>query len=62
MVIFGVATMKFRHWLQDKWYQHLEELESYGIESTTTPKIYFSQYKYWLKRQYRIEKNLGITK
>lgn len=45
--------MRFRSWCQEKWYQHIDELESYGRQSTFTPQQYFNTYKYWLKREYQ---------
>jgi hypothetical protein len=46
--------MKFRAWLREKWYEHLDELESIGAHK---PEYdlgqYFRKYKYWLKREYR---------
>ena len=45
--------MKFRLWLQNMWYQHQTELESYGQPVVYDIKEYFNRYKYWLKREYR---------
>lgn len=46
--------MKFRHWLQHKWYEHLDELMTLGQPLPAyNIKWYFNQYKYWLKREYR---------
>lgn len=46
----------FRIWLQYKWYEHLAEQEAYGITVESTPQQYFHNHKYWLKRQYKLEK------
>lgn len=51
--------MRFRMWLAYRWYDYLAEQEAYGIEVTTTPKEYFNKHKYWLKRQYKMEKKHG---
>lgn len=45
--------MKFRAWLQEMWFQHQAELESYGQSLDYDLKDYFARYKYWLKREYR---------
>lgn len=46
--------MTFRHWVQEKWYEHVEECRAWqGFEPTGTPKEYFNKYKYWLKREYQ---------
>ena len=46
--------MIFRNWLQQMWYQHLDELLEMGQPLPKyTLKEYFSRYKYWLKREYR---------
>lgn len=45
--------MTFRRWVQEKWYEHLSELESYGETTKITPAIYFNTYKWWLKREYQ---------
>ena len=45
--------MSFRQWLQEKWFEHVEELLSYNQRVTYTSQEYFNKYKYWLKREYR---------
>lgn len=45
--------MKFRMWCQAKWYEHKDELESYGQGLPYTAQEYFVKYKYWLKREYQ---------
>ena len=47
--------MSFRLWCQEKWYEHVNELESYGQSVPYTAKDYFAKYKYWLKREYRYQ-------
>jgi len=43
----------FRHWCNEKWFEHKDELESYGQPVRYPAKEYFSKYKFWLKREYR---------
>jgi len=45
--------MTFRNWLQEMWYQHCAELESYGQRLPYDFDKYFARYKFWLKREYR---------
>ncbi len=47
--------MNFRAWCQEKWYEHVSELESYGQPLSYTSKEYFAKYKFWLKREYRYQ-------
>jgi uncharacterized protein CbrC (UPF0167 family) len=44
----------FRHWLQEMWYAHLDEMATFGQSVPKyTMQEYFARYKYWLKREYR---------
>ena len=46
--------MTFRSWLQEMWYNHIDEMVNYtGRAPVYTAKDYFHKYKYWLKREYR---------
>ena len=46
----------FRNWLRNKWYEHLEEINSFGEPAPTyNSDFYFKTYKWWLKREYRHE-------
>jgi hypothetical protein len=45
--------MTFRAWLQEMWFQHKDEMESYCQGLPYSSKEYFVRYKYWLKREYR---------
>jgi len=47
--------MTFRSWCQSKWYEHIDELESYGQKLTYDSIEYFQKYKWWLKREYRFQ-------
>jgi hypothetical protein len=46
-------TTSFRFWCREKWYEHISELESYGIIAPYTQDQYFQMYKWWLKREFR---------
>jgi len=48
-----MPTLSFRHWLQNKWYEHKAELEEYSQPLSYNLDEYFARYKYWLKREYR---------
>jgi hypothetical protein len=43
----------FRHWCNEKWFEHKDELESYGQPLCYNAQQYFERYKYWLKREYK---------
>ena len=44
----------FRTWCREKWYEHVEESITWnGYQPTATPKEYFNKYAYWLKREYK---------
>jgi hypothetical protein len=45
--------MTFRHWLQEMWMQHKDELELFSQRRDYEVKDYFNRYKYWLRREYR---------
>lgn len=45
--------MTFRTWLQERWMEHKDELDSLGIRLDYDVRHYFNKYKYWLKREYR---------
>ena len=47
----------FRMWCQEKWFEHKDELESYGQKLDHTAQQYFTQYKFWLRREYRHQQN-----
>jgi hypothetical protein len=50
--------MNFRIWCQQKWYEHIDELHAYGQSVSYSSKEYFSQYKYWLKREFKYQRNV----
>ena len=50
-----MMTTQFRTWCREKWYEHGEELTSYGMQLPYTSQEYFAKYKFWLKREYRHE-------
>jgi hypothetical protein len=49
----------FSLWLTRKWYEHLDESEAYGVPlKFDSAPVYFRNHKYWLKRQYQLEKSI----
>ena len=51
--------MNFRAWCYEKWMEHCDEIEQYmGSRPTYTPQMYFSIYKWWLKREFIFQKAL----
>jgi hypothetical protein len=46
-------AMTFRHWLHEKWLEHLAEAEAYNQPVDYDIRVYFNKYKFWLKRIYR---------
>lgn len=55
-----IDKMTFRNWCNDKWYEHRDELESYGESLPYTAQEYFAKYKYWLKREYKHQRNDNV--
>lgn len=51
--------MSFRMWVQEMWYEHINEQDSYGQPLRYTATEYFRKYRYWLKREYRYRKLQG---
>jgi hypothetical protein len=50
--------MTFREWLQQQWYEHCAEFESWtNRQPEYTLQEYFARYKHWLKREYRHQQN-----
>lgn len=48
--------MTFRMWVKEKWFEHLDELDSLGLgKPSYDVGYYFNKYKYWLKREYRFQ-------
>lgn len=45
--------MTFRHWLYEKWQEHLDEVAAHGQTVDYDMRVYFNKYKFWLKRIYR---------
>lgn len=49
--------IEFRQWVVNKWYEHLDELDSLGIRNKNVGDYdmekYFNKYKWWLKDLYR---------
>ena len=52
--------MNFRTWLQEKWYQHMTEVEEWTGRLPAYPiQEYFNRYKWWLKREYRHQQRVN---
>lgn len=52
----------FRHWLENMWYVHKMEIESYTGKFPDYPKEeYFKKYKWWLKREF-VHRNKQVEK
>ena len=54
------SKYSFRHWVQEMWYDHVDELNAYYNQTPHySSKDYFNKYKFWLKRefQYRQKQN-----
>ena len=47
-----VTSTAFRMWVQNIWHENCREHEAYGLE-TLPMSVYWRQYKWWLKREYR---------
>ena len=46
--------MNFRQWVQEIWFQHIDELDAWEHQSPKySPAEYFNRYKWWLKREYK---------
>ena len=56
--------MKFRNWVQEKYYENQEELLGWSeiIPSDHTLSKYFNAYRWWLKREYRFYLNGKLNK
>lgn len=52
--------MTFKQWLQERWFQHVDELQSWGEPVPSDYRLgdYFNKYRWWLRREYRF--SLGI--
>jgi hypothetical protein len=46
----------FRTWCREKWFEHKDELESYGQPLPYTAEEYFKKYKFWLKREFLFQR------
>ena len=50
----------FRLWINQMWYDHINELESYRQPINYTSNDYFKKYKYWLKREFQYQRKQKI--
>ena len=55
--------MQFRQWIQHMWFKHLDELDSYRVPVLPNYNLneYFNNYKYWLKREFKHQRQTGFT-
>ena len=49
-------TSSFRHWVNELWMENREERLTYGQDPATI-KQYWDTYKYWLKREYKHQRD-----
>lgn len=49
-------TSSFRHWVHEIWMENREERLLYGEEPATIAQ-YWERYKYWLKREYKHQRD-----
>lgn len=58
-----MSSVAFRYWLQEKWYEHLDELEAWGkVVPDYQIREYFAKYRWWLRREYRHQvKSQGVS-
>lgn len=54
-----MSNPTFRHWLQERYYQHKEECEHWHSIPSKTVAEYFNKYKWWLKREYKFQLTNG---
>lgn len=50
-----MKTSAFRNWLNEKWFEHKDEVLMYGGEPLPDSSAYFKKYKWWLKSIYQRE-------
>lgn len=47
---------QFRNWLQQKWFEHLDELDAWQqVKPDYNLEKYFQTYKWWLKREFKFQ-------
>lgn len=57
-----MASITFRHWLQEKWYEHLDEVEAWGgVVPDYKLQDYFEKYRWWLRREYKHQTKIQGT-
>jgi hypothetical protein len=58
MMFEPAQESRFRLWLYQMWYEHLDELDGLGQPAPKyTAQGYFKQHKYWLKNMYRQQRH-----
>jgi hypothetical protein len=48
---------KFRQWVHTLYLDNCREREAFGDKPCRDTQEYFNKYKWWLKREYRHQKN-----
>jgi hypothetical protein len=52
----GIRTgSHFRRWIMEKWFEHQEEVYTWGEPPPSDSAAYFRKYKWWLKSLYKRE-------
>ena len=46
----------FRSWVHHVWIENCEERVLYGNGPKLKPQEYFNQFKWWLRREYKFQK------
>lgn len=52
----------FRNWVHNLWIQNCEERQLYNGGPRLAAEEYFRQFKWWLRREYRHQKEQHVRK
>lgn len=55
-----LVSMNFRTWLQEQWFKYRDECDAYMQQPVLDSSQYFKMYKYWLKREYKHQRNNNV--
>jgi len=50
----------FRHWVHQMWLENCDERQLYGDGSRLDTKEYFNKFKWFLRREYRYQKEKHV--
>jgi hypothetical protein len=50
-----VNRKTFRHWIEEKWLEHVDECRAWRVEPCVNTQEYFNKNKYFLKQKYKDE-------